>query len=614
MRRLRSLLVAVVTVALLSGCIGPFAPNSGTGSDADGGGADDGGIAISREQLESAGIVIVDAEAAVPAEATALVVTELQADRIIAEAAVGAGLTGAQIDAIAPVDPTYPSMSYVLAAYISADDLPGELRGPALVRDLYPADTDWTHPRELVFPTAVLALFVEDMMTAALDESSFVGSDPADASSAPRPRSGVGDIGPRIQPAAHAVVDAPCSAVTGFIASTIQSLFDVLRVIPGAITKINELGIFGQIIAAILNHAIGLAQSVVEGLVATITAPVLNAIRVGLSGLGTATLVLSYFTNERLVVKAAPADHTAFAIDPAPGTKGTFTASTKSLTDKWPQALVDCAKVSGAEIPPLIREGDPANWSLTAGDSLIALDSASTKITAAKTAEMGFTTGTEDAETAKGPEITEAARVSVTVPRKEVGDFLDLAAKQVENAKNDILAKVPELFRGAATTVLNAAIDPIVASMRASLEGVAGGIGMLNLAGEGYVWVTHHQPKEPDPEPAPAPDPEPAPDGDGDFCAQFDEQAAIAAAALPGAADPFSWAGQFAAGLHSITATPPADLSGDFATVVAFYDIAATSSFENAQTLADFVAANDIDGARVRLWTACGATQIDTGF
>lgn len=629
MRRARSVLAALVVVALVSGLSGcttfPWSkPVASAGLD------------LTREQLQSAGIAIVADETAVPDAATSLTVTDIQADRMIAEAAAGVGRTGAELDAIAPVDPSYPRMSYLLAAYLSADDLPGEHPGADLARTLYapgdeqPEPTDWTHPESIVFPMAVVALFVQDLMSAAQAEGSFEAEDPVDEGAGPGP-----DAGTSAEPAsfrlaetaraatvpeasvpdaAADIVDSPCSTVTGFISKTIQGLFDVLRVIPGAISKISELGIFGVLLGALINHAIGLAQSVVEGLVAVVTAPVLNAMRIGLSGLGTASLVLSYFTNERLVVKPGPADHTAFSIDPDPGTKGTFTASTLSLTKDWPAALVDCAKVSGASIPPLIRPGDPATWTIRSGVTLITLEDTETKILADKTAVVEFTTGHEDAETAKGPEVTELARVSVTVPRKEVGDFLDLAAKQIENVKNDILAKVPSFLQSAASIVLNAAIDPVVASVRGSLEGAAGETAILNLKGDGMVWVTHHEPKEPDPEPGADPDPEPAPEGDGgDFCTQFDEQAAIGAASLPGAADPFSWAAGFAAGLHSITATPPAELAGDFSTVVQFYDIAATSSFGDAQALADFVDAHDIDGARVRLWAACGATQID-GF
>ncbi|WP_440709537.1 hypothetical protein [Herbiconiux sp. YIM B11900] len=622
MRRARSLLAALVIVALVSGVSGCTSfPWSKPVASA--------GLDLTPEQLQSTGIAIVADETAVPDAPTSLTMTEIQADRMIAEAAAGVGRTGAELDAIAPVDPSYPRMSYLLAAYLSADDLPGEHPGADLARTLYatsddrPEPTDWTHPESVVFPMAVVALFVQDLMTAAQAEGSFVAEDPVDegAGVGPAPDAAAAPVEPAAfrtapdAPSAPAgIVDAPCTTVTGFISKTIQGLFDVLRVIPGEISKISELGIFGVLLGALIDHAIGLAQGVVEGLVSVVTAPVLNALRIGLSGLGTASLVLSYFTNERLVVKPGPADHTAFSIDPDPGTKGTFTASTLSLTKDWPAALVDCAKVSGATIPPLIRPGDPATWTIQSGVTLISLDRTETKILADKTAVVEFTTGHEDAETANGPEITEAARVSVTVPRKEVGEFLDLAAKQVESVKNDILAKVPSFLQNAASIVLNAAIDPVVASVRGSLEEVAGETAILNLKGDGMVWVTHHEPKEPDPAPGADPDPEPAPNGDdGDFCTQFDEQAAIAAAALPGAADPFSWAAGFAAGLHSITAAPPAELAGDFGTVVQFYDIAATSSFGDAQALADFVDSHDVDGARVRLWAACGATQID-GF
>ncbi|MCS5713282.1 hypothetical protein NVV95_01810 [Herbiconiux sp. CPCC 205716] len=616
MRRVRSVLVAVVVIGLLSACIGSPPTPRASDADADAGAS---GIALTRDQLEDAGLALVDDETVAVEASAALTLTAIQAERMITEASLGAGVSGAELDALVPAEPGYPSASYLLAAWISSAELPGEHPGAELVRPLYddPEGIDWTHPQSIVFPMVVVALFVQDFLTAAAEDGSF-------GEEATTPGASAGERGPasavtaalQRAPAPAAVtagvLDAPCSTLTGFLSSAVQKVFDVLRVVPQAISGIEELGPFGLLAGAVIGGAIDLAQGVVSGLISSVTAPALNVLRVALTGLGVASEVLSFFTGQRLTVTAAPADHTAFAIDPAADVTGTFRAEANKLSDDWPKALVDCATASGAEIPPLIRAGDPADWTLTSGDGLIVLDSASSRVADDRSVSMGFTTGREDAETAKGPEITRIARVSVTVPRQEVGEFLDFAARQVETLKGEILAKLPGLLQEPAATVLNAVIDPIVATIRAEVTEVTGGIGMLNLAGDGFVWVTYHEPKQPDP--APSADPEPLPEEEGDFCTQFSEQAGIAAAALPGAADPFSWAAAFAAGLHGITATPPADLAADFSTVLAFYDLAGTISFENAQPLADFVAANDIDGARVRLWTACGAPQIDGGL
>ncbi|CAN5118727.1 hypothetical protein BH09ACT6_BH09ACT6_14740 [soil metagenome] len=623
MRTIRSLVVVAVVVSLLSACVSSPPGPASSGETA---------AALTRSQLEASGIRIVDAETDVTATPTSLTLTGIQADRLVAEANAGAGLSGAEIDALAPVAADLPPASYLVASYVSTSGLPGA----AVAKTLLPSDADFTHARDIVYPTAVIALLVADLMTAAASDNSFtaspsgLGRPGAGQSAVSQPavsQSAVGEpavgepavnqTGPARaalpqRPAELAFAQAPsgpCSTVTNFLASSIQGLFDVLRVIPGVIGAINALGPFGKILSAIINGAIGLAQGVVEGVVSVVTQPILDVMRVAISGLGVASLVLTYFTNEKLVVKPQPTDHLAFAIDPGAAVRGSFTASTVSLTKDWPAALVDCAQASGAKIPELVKAGDSATWTQSGGTDLIAPDSLTSTVGADKTTSMDFSTGHEDAETAKGPELTDASRVTVSIPRKEIGDFLDLASNEVEQVKASLLAKIPSPLRSAASVALGTIIDPIITAVKSSISGSVGGV--LTLKGDGMVWVTHHAPKKPTPTPTPTP----SDDGTGAFCEQFNAQVTIAIAALPpGTSDVFGWAGAFGAGLQSIRAKPPAALASDFGIIVGFYTLAGTLTIANTQPLADFVTANDIDGARVRVWQACKSPQINLGL
>lgn len=600
MRALGGLLVAALVVSLLGACT----PDVGVEPD------EAATVVLTRDQLETAGIAVVEAETDVTDVPTVLTMTAVQADRLVAEANAGTGVLGRDLDALAPVPAGMPPASYLLASYVSA----GELPGAVVAQGLFRKGIDWTQAQDVVYPLAVIALLTADLMAAAVQDDAFLqegqalGGDVAVALA-----SFVVPAGAAAGPPMAAA--GPCSAVTSFLSATIQGLFDVLRVIPGVIGAINGLGLFGSILSGIINGALSLAQGVVEGLVSVITGPVLEAMRIALGGLGVASLVLTYFSDERLVVRPG-AGHTAFSIDPAPGNKGTFTASTRSLTSSWPPALVDCAQASGAKLPELVEAGDTASWALTTGTGLITLDADKTTVGSAKTAVVDFTTGHEDAETAKGPEVTQAARTTVTIPRKEVGDFLDLAANEVALVRASILAKVPGVLQGAAEAVLASTLDPIVASIRSSVQGAVGGI--LTLKGEGSVFVTFHTPKDPDPTAPPLP---PGEAGAGDFCRQFDEQVDIAIAAFAeiGAVNVFGeeyfrWGGEFAAGLGTIDAAPPADLAADFATTTAFYEIVGVSDLAHAEELAQFVQSNDIDGARNRLWEACGAATFGEGM
>lgn len=555
-------------------------------------------------QFEAAGISIVpdassddaaDGDAADLPVPTAFQLSELQVERLISDASTGGGLVGYELDALAPVTDGAPPVSYLLASWI----LDGSLAGAQAAATQF-VDPDWTYASDEVFPPAVIALFVGDMVSQAA------------AVPVPQGPSSLGSLDPVIAaPAALVLPDAvaaggPCTFVTELLHTVIQGTFDALRLIPGAISTVKELGFFGTLLTTLIDGAIDLAQGVVEGLVSSVLAPVFEIMRTAIAALGVATVVLSYFQDQKLEVTASPGTHHAFSVDPAGRNTGAFIAKAVKLAGKWPKELVDCAAAVGAPLPEQLRSGDTAKWNVSAGDGLVEFPSATSKIAGDLTTKGEFQTGHEDAETAKGDEVTQIARVAVEIPRKEVGDFLDLAAKQVEGVRAKILSLVPALLRDQAEALLKATLDPTIASIRKGLEDAAGGI--LTLKGAGWVFVTFHTPKEPEAEPTSDPD-DPG-DDEGEFCRQFAVQAGIAADALPGASDPFTWAAAFAVGLHSIEADPPAAIAPEFGVVVGFYDLAGQSSFENAQALADYVAANDVDGSRARLWDFCGVPQL----
>jgi hypothetical protein len=395
-------------------------------------------------------------------------------------------------------------------------------------------------------------------------------------------------------------LNAACTGVSDFFSATINGIFSVLRVLPNVISGIKALGFFGTVLAGIINGAITLAQGAVEGLIQGVVGSALEAARTVITVLGIATMVVSYFTKERLIVTTKPSSNLPFGILPSAGVPGTFTAQPKSLTKDWPALLTDCAKALGVSLPEFVKAGSEAQWKVAQRPDLISLTTQTTTVSSDKTTTADFVTGTEDEETAKGEALFDAARVTVTVPGRQVSDFVDLVIQQLETVKANILSPIPAPLRPAVEAIFAKTIDKVIASVRATIES-AGGI--LSLKGEGVVFVTHHRPKEPTASPTPA-DPD-----DGAFCEQFRERVDAAAVDLSTAPDVFAWAGRFAAQLHTISAAPPAAIAGDFQVVLGFYDLAGRTTVENAQPLADYVTANDSDNARVRLWTACQAQQ-----
>lgn len=262
------------------------------------------------------------------------------------------------------------------------------------------------------------------------------------------------------------------------------------------------------------------------GIIKVITAPVLEIMRLAITSLGVASLITSYFSNQKLIVTPKPGSHITFAVDPAPGNPGTFMATTASLTKDWPAALLDCAQATNVALPDLIKAGDTATWTPVVGAGLVTLKSTTSTVQSDRTTTVDFVSGTESAEAAKGPEQTNIARVSVRLPRKEISDFLDLAVNQLESVKTSVLAAIPSPLQPAAQRVFAQTIDPITNRIRAEIQGAVGGV--LTLKGEGFVWVTYHRPKDPEDDP----NSEPADPQDGAFCEQFRAKVATANEAL----------------------------------------------------------------------------------
>ncbi|MFC6356771.1 hypothetical protein [Luethyella okanaganae] len=590
MRVLRSVAVLAISALALSGCSW-LAP--GTADPA----LDDFSVA----DLEAGGIVVVADEAAVASQPTALTLTEVQAERIVAEANAGAGVTGAALEAVAPVPADHPPIDYVLAAYVSQAELPGAKR----VQALFDADIDWTHAREIVFPTVAVALFVADMMLLAAEQFGPEQSESGSPASAPPAAAGAATAIRAVWPAEAAGL---CSAATGFLSSVIQGLFDVLRVIPGVVDALDGLGVFGKILSGILNAAINLAQGVVEGVVSVITQPILNVMRTAIAALGVASQVMSYFTNERLVVTPKPSNHLSFAVDPGPDVRGSFVASAHSLGGDWPGVVRDCAQASGVALPELIAPGGQTTWTVTSTVPLIIPDSTTTKVSADHTATLDFSTGHESAEAAKGPERTAAAFATASIPRKELGGFLDLAARSVDGVKGDILGRIPGPLQSAAAQVFAATIDPIVARIRAEIAGTVGGV--LTLKGDGTVYVTFHAPPDPTPTPRPIAEPD-----DENFCPDFVAAVEELRAALAATSDLFGWAASVGARFEPLRSRAPAEISADFNLTVDFYQLVGAQDISTAGgVLEAWPGIMNIDGARNHVWSYCGASAFDDGI
>ena len=446
--------------------------------------------AINLAPLVASGIAIVPDENAPIGAGSAgpLVMTDVQARRLMADTSVAAGVLGSDLDTVAPVEAGVPPMSFVVAAWISQGTSPAASAARAIV-----GDEDWTQAPQDRFPWAVVAMFVNDVLSHANDAlPSAPGSSVAIASSAVAP-AGLKKHTESVGAGRPAVLAGPCSAVSGFLASVFDKLFEAIKPPPGSGTVVNVLALLGTI-------AIGLAKNVVQGLISVVTAPVLAAFKVGIAALGVATLVVSFFKDQTLTVTLDPVakntDVYRFAVGAEAPVTGVFVAKGKELTSDWPPALVDCANATGETLPKLIEPGADATWTVSNDFGVIVPGPLTTKVGQDLTARLEFTTGAESVEQAKGEVTFDPAVATVKVPRQAVDAFLDFARQRVDDAKAALLANIPpgparDAAAAAAKQILDPSIDQLAAAAKSQLNGA------FSLTGTGVVVVKHHTPPPP---------------------------------------------------------------------------------------------------------------------
>lgn len=413
------------------------------------------------------------------------VVGPVQVARMVA----GAGILGADVDSLGPMPAGAPPMSYLVAAWVARGTSPAARAAHRAM-----GDQDWRLAPRLTFPSGVLAMFVADL---AHELRGVPGNFVAPA---------------RVL----AVSDGPCSAVTEFLANAIKTLFEALKL------KSKPDGTFlGDLLAGIATvwgYAVDIAQGVVNAVYTVITEPVFAAMRLAAGALGAATMIATYLSDQKLVVKLAKPGSYPFAVGDAPAVTGQFVATATNLTDSWPPAIKDCAKAAGRPLPELNRPGSKSTWQVVDEPDrpgMIIPGPLSGKVLGDRTARLDFSTNRETDEDAKGTPDSGLPYVTVQVEQPMVTEFLEFAQGELSNLLGKTLDLIPDpTARNIARAKLKAMTDPALQRLRDEIENRVGGV--YTLKGSGQVLVTFHRPPSPSATPSVTPSAAPV-----DFCGRY---------------------------------------------------------------------------------------------
>ena len=324
--------------------------------------------------------------------------TDRQVAHLALEVHARQGYRGAALDAAVPSGPV-PGMSYLLAAYVQS----GDTFGSRISKELL-AGSMLDDPPSVLFPGAVLALFMADVLSEA--SPAEVGTGVARFPHVLRPRSVCGDISNQINEVMNRLTDSSTwgGGWSGFILS---SAFSLARVAAPSLAELVKRVPFVQQIVQIL-------------------AVVQIAVTIG------------SLLRDWTVSLGADASTYHYAGGGGGPSTGAFTATVDTGTDvEPPAALRECAALAGITLPEMSgAAGSEVEWKPVVGwgqhatakkrDETILSDS---------TAKLEFEAATETSlDHTKGTTEDHTVTLDVTVHRSDVKKVEDLVSKAVSDA------------------------------------------------------------------------------------------------------------------------------------------------------------------------------------
>ncbi len=487
--KVRRVAAALVVTLAAAGCM------HSAGADVGGRAATATTVAQSAQNLEQtfarAGIATVadetSAKPLVPVSGIqVLTLTRWQVENIGAEAADQGGILGSDLDTMLRMPATSPQLADIVGGWVVAKADPIAAAAAPLL-----GSPDWTHPEQVILPTAVTTLFAADLLQhVALPggtESATPSASGADSSY--RTAGGPGTGALVVEDAS--IVRSPCTTVAGFVDRVLDQVFAVLHLDPAGVAAFVNGALGGGLVGAILgglaaflasfwNAAVHLAEQALKAVISQITKPILLALADAIGGVALFTMLRSYLKQWAATVTPTPASN-QFAIAPKFNT-GQFTVSIdrNAEVSDWPPQLVDCAEAVHVPLPTIATTGAPVQWTVTGQEpGLVTIGAVDGALDTNLRHLLDYRTGSESAHVAStGIEVRPTVTASVRVRRPEIEQLRKFVTAY-------LTAQVPDLVAPY--------VNPILASF---IEDATKFLDTITaVVGQRTIVVAHHVPK-----------------------------------------------------------------------------------------------------------------------
>ncbi len=452
MRGIRRLSLVLVTFALFATACsssddpasdaGSTTPSSTTQADVD----DRLPASAFRDALGPLGVSVVDDVGSASVEGLQL--WSYQVENLVRELEEGSGYLGSDLDDLTSSPGGIP-FSYLLAGWLTSAPTPAAETAKGLM-----GHQQWEQAPSLVFPTAVLTLFVAD----ALQAGGAATATGASLGQIPQPNA---------VPAALAQTGV-CSTLAGWFNRVLDFLFESLKV------SVEDDGFLGWL-GTIWNAAVDLARGIVEGLVETLIAPVVEAIAGALAIVGTLSMIASTLQPWNLDLEPSNAS-TRFAVGGEPNVQEQVVATADPGYDvEWPAAIEDCATVAGLTLPdPTRAEGSSISWREKGIPEFGSVTEVVTSLDADNMATVDWVTGREDSD--DGDELEGTVSYTAFVELEQVEELRSMIV-------NLIIGEIPSgPLEGIVSALFTQLTDPILDALT----------DLVRIKGSTSITVAYH--------------------------------------------------------------------------------------------------------------------------
>jgi hypothetical protein len=333
-----------------------------------------------------------------------LALTGWQASTMHRQLASGRGYVGRDLDALTVNAASAVPVSVVLAAWISAAQTPSA----NLARELM-GDQDWEDlALDIVYPDAVLTLFVNDIASDAAGAGGGEAAGVPGTGATPALFAGSAPAGPLT--AAGGI----CSDMVDFLGTQLDNIVSALQV------QVAEEGAL-SVLATIWNTVVSIAASAAKIAIGAFTSALLVPITKAMTVVAVLTSAATLLDPWAVVADVAPADSLA------PGTDASVTAHVNAAVEfAWPADVVDCAQtLSGVTLPdPGSAKDSPVDWTFVADAAAAVETHRDTVVDAAGDAVLTFSTPPEEAT--DGVPVVYPVLIGMTVERAQIDKITDL--------------------------------------------------------------------------------------------------------------------------------------------------------------------------------------------